>query len=687
MSGGRGVWLRLCAAACLVVFGCVCAAAAVRPAEAAARSTYTEGSGGRTFSFVSPLSSSLSLVSGATGQNVGMKVGDLLSYGADSPAYVGLGIAHPDPRSVQAIAGGGVLVADAANRVVLRMDESGALVWKYTAADDPALQAPVCARRLADRGTLVVDRDACRVFIVDVNGVLRWQYGTTGVSGSGVNRLDAPQYAEQLADGDIAICDAGNHRVIVVQSSDYTAGTADLGYSAASIVWQYGTTGVSGSGTDELVRPTSAQWLTTGADAGNVLICDEGAARVIEVADAGVVWRYPESDSADVRPSLALGAAGGDGIVWVADAAGGDIIGVATGSAAGSPTGHDVVARYGAGRPAFAGSLSAPCAVSLTDAGGLAVADPGAGRVTVLGTTSDSAVATSRPLTCGRAGRKLFVSITCSYLTVPYAGIGVSVRVDGGPWVPLMGQLGGAADGTGAAASGTLPLKGLSVGKEIEYMLSMKNSYLAFAPRLLSLAIAYEPRAGGSGSGGGGDSGDSAHCSGSGAYTYPGSGGGSGQGSGGGVGGGTGSGSGAGSGSGYGSGSSASTMGVNNGSSAGSATGAETPDSVDSTSTAPGSDATVSGYLMKASGYAGGGEGGGSSPAAVPTTRAWLVVPGGLSVLGALVLGTAVLAERRRLKAYADYDASRPRPFPAQSGTPAARPLPPPPLIRAGGAR
>ena len=252
--------------------------------------------------------------------------------------------------------------------------------------------------------------------------------------------------------------------------------------------------------------------------------------------------------------------------------------------------------------------------------------------MTVIGTSSDSAVATSRPLTLGRAGRKLFVSITCSYLSVPYAGIGVSVRVDDGPWVPLLGLLGGTPNGTGAAASGTLPLKGLTVGKQIQYMLSMKNSYRAFAPMLLSLTITYEPRAGGSGSGGGGDSGDNAHSNGSGTYTYPGSGGGSGQGSGGGVGGGTGSGSGAGSGSGYGSGSSASTIGADTGSSAGSATGAEIPDSVDTTSTSPGSDATVSGYRMKASGYAGGGEGG-ASPQQAVTAGGWMLLPGGVGLL------------------------------------------------------
>jgi hypothetical protein len=662
------------------------AAAAIPPTAAATRFTYTEGAGGHAYSLLPPRSPNLSLVSGATGQSLGMRVGELVSYGATSPAYVGLGVSQPDPRGVQTIAGGGVLIADAVNKLVLRVDESGALVWKYTATDDPALQAPVWAQQLSDRGTLIVDRDASRVFIVDVNGALRWQYGTTGVAGSGVDQLDAPSYAERLANGEIAICDAGNHRVIVVRASDYSAGAADLGYSAASIVWQYGTTGVSGSGVDQLVRPTSAQWLTSGADAGNVLICDEGAARVVEVDDTGIVWRYPASDGEGVRPSFALGASGGDDIVWVSDAAGGDIIGVATDLTAGPQTAYQVFARYGAGQPAFTGSLSAPRAVSLTDSGALAVADPGAGRVTVVGTTSDSVVATSRPLTLGRGGRKLFVSITCSYLSVPYAGIGISVRVDGGQWVPLLGQLGGATNKAGTVASGTLPLKGLTVGKQIQYMVSMKNSYLAFAPMLLSLTITYEQRAGGSGSGGGGDSGNNPHSNGSGAYTYPGSGGGSGQGSGGGVGGGSGSGSGAGSGSGYGSGSSASTIGADTGSNAGSSTGAEIPDSVDTTSTAPGSDATVSGYRMKASGYAGGGEGGGASPQKAVTAGGWMLLPGGAGLLCLMLFLGAAAGENRRIRAYADFDPGRPRGLPAEY-MPTTRPPLPPPIVKPAGRR
>ena len=630
-----------------------------------------------------------------------MKVGELASYGASAPAYVGLGVTSPDPRSVEAIAGGGVLIADAANKLVLRLDDAGQVVWAYTASADPALQEPVCARRAGSGRYLIVDRAASRVFIADVSGAVVWQYGTTGEAGSGVNQLSAPTHAEQLASGDVAICDAGNHRVIVVRASDYSAEASDLDYSAASIVWQYGTTGVSGSGVDQLVLPTSTQWLTTGANAGNVLICDEGAARVIEVrapdyqagagshgfSEASVVWSYPAADGEGVRPSFAVGASGGDGIVWIADAFGGDILGVATGSAAGAPTRHDVVARYGAGQPAFDGSLTAPCALSPTDDGAIAVADPGADRVSVVGTTAATAVVTSLPLTCGRAGRKLFVSVTCAFVAVPSASIGVSIRVDGGEWTFLQGSLGGAADGTGAIASGTLLLPRLSVGREIEYMLTMANTYRCFAPTLVSLAITYEPRGNGSGSGGGGESGNNQRSNGSGSYTYPGSGGGSGQGSGGGEGGGSGSGSGAGSGQGFGSGSAASTMGVDTGSEIGSPTGAEIPDSVDTSAAVTGHAAAVTGYLMKASGFAGGGEGGGSAVTDATAASGWLVVPASLGLLGVVVLGTAVMAERRRLRAYADYDARRPRPFPAEAGTPRARPLPPPPLIRPGGPR
>ena len=134
----------------------------------------------------------------------------------------------PDPRGVEAMTDGAVLVADAANHLVLWIRSDGQVLWSDSTATDPALQTPVCARRVSNSSFLIVDRAADRVFIVGLNDSLLWQYGTTGVAGSGVNQLDSPTYADVRPDGNIAICDAGNNRVIVVRKSDYQVWVGQL---------------------------------------------------------------------------------------------------------------------------------------------------------------------------------------------------------------------------------------------------------------------------------------------------------------------------------------------------------------------------------------------------------------------------------------------------------------------------
>lgn len=607
---------------------------------------------------------------------------------------------------MQALPDGGVLVADVANRLVLRMDEAGAPLWAYTSSSDSSLRAPVCARRLDDGRYLIVDRDAHRVFIVGINGALRWQYGATGAAGRGVGQLDSPTYAEVRADGNVLIADAGNHRVIVVRASDYAEDAGDLGYTDASVVWQYGMPGSPGTGADQLMRPTSAQWLTSGAAAGNVLICDEGAGRVVEVRAAdyaagaaghgfsadSLVWQYPAEAGAS-RPSFALGAFGAGAVVWIADADAGHVYAVATGSGSGRPNGHDVVADFGAGEAGFTGSLVAPVALSLTSDGAVAVADPGVARACVLGTTAANAVTTSTRLTCGRNGRKLFASVTCTYTDVPYAPIGVGVSIDGAEdWMFLtFPTVGGGPDGTGAIKTATLPLPPKSIGTTLRYQIIMAKSdgARAFSPLLASISVAWEPRGPASGgSGGGGEGGDNAGASGSGDYTYPGSSGGSGEGSGGGTGGGSGSGSGSGSGIGYGTGSSGSPTGADAGQSvSGGSTGAEIPEVVDpAAATAAGSEAVVSGYKMRASGFAGGGEGGGSSPSEASAAGGWLLVPATLGLVSIVLLTGAAAAERRRIRAYSEFDPARPRALPAEY-MPLARPPLPPPIVKPRGRR
>ncbi|WP_430391586.1 hypothetical protein [Dyella sp. 20L07] len=111
-----------------------------------------------------------------------------------------------------------------------------------------------------------------RVFFVDPQGDILWQYGQAGVTGSGPDQLNTPVHSLYLNSfpqhfgPHVLITDQGNQRVILV----------DLGHH---IEWQYGTTGVSGNGSNQLNNPNSAEVLEN----GHVLIADENNNRVIEI--------------------------------------------------------------------------------------------------------------------------------------------------------------------------------------------------------------------------------------------------------------------------------------------------------------------------------------------------------------------------------------------------------------------
>jgi hypothetical protein len=240
----------------------------------------------------------------------------------------------------------------------------------------------------------------------------------------------------------------------------------------------------------------------------------------------------------------------------------------------------------------------------------------------------------------------------------------------------------GSIAGIGATKKVTYPLPPKTAGMTITYEVDMSQGSRALAPRVISLAITYQRIGPASGKHGGGESGNN-KGNGTGEYSYPGSSGGSGQGSGGGSGGGTGSGSGSGSGTGFGSGSSGSTTGSTDVGApmAGSPTGQELPSVVDpSAATAPGSDAEVSGYPMKASGFAGGGEGGGSSPQQAVTAGGWMILPAGIGLLCLALFAVAAARENRRIRLYADFDVGRARGMSAEY-TPTGRPPLPPPIV------
>lgn len=121
-----------------------------------------------------------------------------------------------------------------------------------------------------------------RVFIVDPLGNIIWQYGQAGVAGSGPDQLNTPVQALFLVSfphhpgPHVLIADQANQRVILVNGQK-------------NIEWQYGTTGVSGSGANQLNNPNSAEVLGN----GHILIADESNNRVIEVTtDLNIVKQF-----------------------------------------------------------------------------------------------------------------------------------------------------------------------------------------------------------------------------------------------------------------------------------------------------------------------------------------------------------------------------------------------------------
>jgi hypothetical protein len=117
-----------------------------------------------------------------------------------------------------------------------------------------------------------------RVILVNQRGSIIWQYGQAGVPGSGFNQLDTPVHSiiflgfQRRFGPHVMITDQGNQRVIVVDRSH-------------RLVWQYGTTGVSGNGPNQLNDPNSAELLEN----GHILIADENNDRAIEVTTDNLI--------------------------------------------------------------------------------------------------------------------------------------------------------------------------------------------------------------------------------------------------------------------------------------------------------------------------------------------------------------------------------------------------------------
>ena len=165
------------------------------------------------------------------------------------------------PLDAERLANNNTLITDRNINRVIEVNQDKEIVWEMTVG----LNHPEDAERLPNNNTLITDYRNHRVIEVNPDKEIVWQYGTTGVSGSGVNQLNYPTDAERLPGGNTLIADYSSHRVIEVSMAKEIAG-------------QYGT-GTAGSGANELNHPTDVERLSN----GNTLIAEAGNNRIIEV--------------------------------------------------------------------------------------------------------------------------------------------------------------------------------------------------------------------------------------------------------------------------------------------------------------------------------------------------------------------------------------------------------------------
>jgi len=171
-------------------------------------------------------------------------------YGAaENPALVG-------PTSAQRLSNGNTLITDTAGGAVIEVRSDTTQVARLT-----SVNAPRDATRLADGTTLIADQDRHRVVTVSAADNVTWQFGVTGTSGSDASHLKTPRSAQRLADGSTVISDSGNGRVVKVSLAKEVLDITD------------------GSGPTGAIRPGSVQI----TERGTQLIADSQNHRLVEL--------------------------------------------------------------------------------------------------------------------------------------------------------------------------------------------------------------------------------------------------------------------------------------------------------------------------------------------------------------------------------------------------------------------
>jgi len=118
--------------------------------------------------------------------------------------------------------GGDLLIADAGSNRLLLLNPSGQVIWRYPSASAPGPPGGFVYPDdafFADHGTAIVMNMESYQEIIKVaypSGRLIWTYGHPGVAGSAPGYLHTPDDAYQLKSGQISVADIGNCRVLII---------------------------------------------------------------------------------------------------------------------------------------------------------------------------------------------------------------------------------------------------------------------------------------------------------------------------------------------------------------------------------------------------------------------------------------------------------------------------------------
>jgi len=193
-----------------------------------------------------------------------------------------LGTANPSPPSTpNPIAQrfpGGLLIADRLNNRLVVVNDAGTILWRFPVEGSlPAGQTFSAddAFVTADGKSIVANEESNQIVVrIDIaSETIVWQYGTYGVKGSGPNEVSTPDDAYPMANGDVTIADIKNCRILEVTPS-------------GQIVRQWGTTGQC---TDNPPTSFAQPNGDTPLPDGGILVTDIKGSRVVRLSATGAL--------------------------------------------------------------------------------------------------------------------------------------------------------------------------------------------------------------------------------------------------------------------------------------------------------------------------------------------------------------------------------------------------------------